>query len=472
MRITLFVILLLQFRSIVVKTTDPNELLVLSTDWGERMIDSRDVFAYEVYNQAVHAANNGDIDKAIELYVETLRLKPDIPEALINYSNLLKGRDMDASQQLLEQAALAADHLSLHAIALSNLGHLKHKRAGKDLKHAIEAEYYYLAALEIDPDFVDALFNYGTLLDLLGRINESQRKYELVLQLRPEHHTAALNLANCYFFHKNYVEALNILEQLSHLTSGKDKLSTLNNLGQVYRDSGDHLSAFKVFKRALEEYADDFLTTTSLMQSMRSICYWNKLSEVEESLDRNHSQFLMPYDALFVPQFSLERQRAIATSHASPWKSSAGSGVGVDDLVSARALRVMYLSFDFRKHPMGYLTQGLLSSHSKERFHTTAVSYGERDNSQPRRRIMDSVDSWVDILDESDVDAIDMLRELTPDIVVDLMAFTKGSRTILAASRPAPLLINYLGFPSSMSAAYCDYAMVDRVCVPPEVWLV
>ena len=36
------------------------------------------------------------------------------------------------------------------------------------------------------------------------------------------------------------------------------------------------------------------------------------------------------------------------------------------------------------------------------------------------------------------------------------------------AQRPAPLQVNYLGFPGTLGAPYMDYIIADRVVIPPD----
>jgi predicted SAM-dependent methyltransferase len=51
---------------------------------------------------------------------------------------------------------------------------------------------------------------------------------------------------------------------------------------------------------------------------------------------------------------------------------------------------------------------------------------------------------------------------------VDLGGYTSDTRTAIFAHRPAPLQVNYLGYPGSMGADYMDYILADRFIIPPE----
>ena len=51
---------------------------------------------------------------------------------------------------------------------------------------------------------------------------------------------------------------------------------------------------------------------------------------------------------------------------------------------------------------------------------------------------------------------------------MDLKGYTKGARTEIVALRPAPIQVNYLGYPGTMGAEFVDYIITDRFITPPE----
>jgi predicted O-linked N-acetylglucosamine transferase (SPINDLY family) len=77
-------------------------------------------------------------------------------------------------------------------------------------------------------------------------------------------------------------------------------------------------------------------------------------------------------------------------------------------------------------------------------------------------------DQFVDAGRKDDREVAGLLRHLEIDIAVDLMGFTHESRPGIFALRPAPVQVNYLGFPATMGAAYIDYIIADPFVVPAE----
>jgi len=79
---------------------------------------------------------------------------------------------------------------------------------------------------------------------------------------------------------------------------------------------------------------------------------------------------------------------------------------------------------------------------------------------------MASFERFIDVTRNSDFEIAKIIRDLEIDIAVDLMGFTGGARTDIFAYRPAPVQVNYLGFPGTMGADYIDYILADRFVIP------
>src|SRR6266851_1392546 len=129
-------------------------------------------------------------------------------------------------------------------------------------------------------------------------------------------------------------------------------------------------------------------------------------------------------------------------------------------------IRLAYLSADFHEHAIAYLTAELFELHDRERFELTAVSFGPETPSAIRTRLRKSFDRFLDVRTKSDREVAHLLRELEIDIAVDLNGFTTDCRTGILAYRPAPIQVNYLGYPGTMGAGFIDYILADRFVIP------
>jgi predicted O-linked N-acetylglucosamine transferase (SPINDLY family) len=81
---------------------------------------------------------------------------------------------------------------------------------------------------------------------------------------------------------------------------------------------------------------------------------------------------------------------------------------------------------------------------------------------------MTSVDQFRDIAKLDYEESAKLIHGDGINILIDLNGYTYGSRTPILALRPAPIQVNYLGFPGTMGAPFMDYLISDRTITPPE----
>ena len=393
---------------------------------------------------------------------------------------------------------------SLKAGAHNNLGHLLRNRAGLDPLTLPLSVRHYRLALEYDGDHVDSLYNLAKARQEQGGEGnkEARELLERVLVLEPGHSEARLNLANCFFEGKESERALShyevIIENYASSSSGSSRPSSLtmemvlNNRGNLFRESGFHDRALLSFRSAYAVSGDtsgtglantlvasrtltdwssyDDLTSSVLLLSSRRASHTDLLPHSLErpSLESRAAPTpLLPYDSLLLASTSPSLRLLIARDASRPYVGTDGVTVPPSSTPTTH-MTVAYLSYDFRDHPMGHLTRGLVTGHDRERFKTVAVSYGKDDGSKHRRSFEQLDGAFIDAKDMSPLKAATELAQHSPDILIDLMSHTTGGRAQIAALRPARILVNYLGYPSTSGSPHFDYALVDRVVAPPE----
>jgi predicted O-linked N-acetylglucosamine transferase (SPINDLY family) len=126
------------------------------------------------------------------------------------------------------------------------------------------------------------------------------------------------------------------------------------------------------------------------------------------------------------------------------------------------------MSPDFREHPVGHSFCGVLEAHDPSRFELIGISLGVDDRSKLRHRFKQAFDHFVDARFLSSQELARWIRMMEVDILVDLAGYTAGSRTEVLAMRPAPIQVNYLGYPGSMAAPYIDFLLADETVIPEE----
>ena len=137
-----------------------------------------------------------------------------------------------------------------------------------------------------------------------------------------------------------------------------------------------------------------------------------------------------------------------------------------------KRIRIGYLSADFHNHPTMHLLRGVLATHDRDRFESYAYSIGPDDGSGVREEAMLLFEHFNDVMAESPLATARRIMGDGIDILVDLKGYTGGSRPEIAALRPAPVQVCYLGYPGTMAADFIDYLIADRTVIPPgdDTW--
>ncbi len=97
-----------------------------------------------------------------------------------------------------------------------------------------------------------------------------------------------------------------------------------------------------------------------------------------------------------------------------------------------------------------------------------AFDSGFDDGSPMRRRLETAFDKFVAIDALSDSAAASIIRDKEIDILINLNGYFGTVRIGVFAWRPAPIQVNYLGFPDTLAAPYIDYLITDRIVTPPS----
>ena len=136
-----------------------------------------------------------------------------------------------------------------------------------------------------------------------------------------------------------------------------------------------------------------------------------------------------------------------------------------------RRLRIGYVSSDLRDHAVGFAMTEIIELHDRNQVEIFAYYCGIPASDNTQRRIMAAADHWTDLNGLDDAAAANAIRAHGIDILVDLNGYTKDARTKVFAHRPAPVAVNWFGFPGSMGTPYHHYLIADLHVVPPEAEL-
>ena len=124
------------------------------------------------------------------------------------------------------------------------------------------------------------------------------------------------------------------------------------------------------------------------------------------------------------------------------------------------------MSSDLREHAVGFGMTDVFETHDREQFEIYAYYCGIKRTDPTQARIKASVDRWFEINGLSDQQAAQKIAEDRIDILIDVNGYTKDARTKVFALRPAPIAVNWFGFPGTMGSPYHHYIIADPYIIP------
>ncbi|MBX9698653.1 MAG: O-linked N-acetylglucosamine transferase, partial [Acetobacteraceae bacterium] len=349
------------------------------------------------------------------------------------------GQDIAAAALYAEWAAREPDHPALHAVHF-NRGVLL--AAAGDLAGAAGA---FLAAIQRDPTFLPPYVNLGAVQERLGAPAQALALWGHVagsLGLLSSDtlgwKTAALKqMAGLLEGGRQLAAAEDLLRQIAELTPGRQ------------RDVIQHWISLRQRQcrwPLLEPLAG--LDRAALLRAMAPLSLANHRDD---------------------PMLQLANAAAYCRDDIG-WPAEFRTGADFAARVTempGRRLRIGYLSSDLRAHAIGHLMAGMFALHDRGGFEVFAYYCGIPPEDAVKARIRGDVEHWRDIGALDDDAALALMLRDGIDILVDVNGHTRGARTRLLARRPAPVIVNWLGYPGSMGSPYHHYILADSVIIPP-----
>ena len=365
-------------------------------------------------------------------------------------------------------------------------------------------------SLAISPGHLKTLRNLGLLYSNIGSYQKSLVTFIDLLYYYPKNGLALLNIGNYYFRLYDFASSTYFYKKATeNAETIFDRISSMNNVAQSYRERTTYAKSILVFKKTISiinDHSDemtfsekDSMMTYTMINSyaVKLIsCDWQSLELYELYLSKfilsqsvafnAQSRIRTTFDELFGDEFNYMDPYTFtlfrfSSLHAElsacnlacellgyklidEWNSTLNYKKGE----AHGLLRIGYISHDWRNHPMGRLTKWLVTHHNDSKFNTTLISYGPDDKSDIRKYV-ESNSNFIDIFAEkNDFTATRLVHNMNLDILIDITMHTFNGRVQISASKPAPIVINYLGFPGTSGCKGYDYIMLHPLLIPPE----
>lgn len=271
-----------------------------------------------------------------------------------------------------------------------------------------EAEECYRRALALDPQFAGAYRNYGDMLQMQGRHTESFEQYARAVELLP------------------------------------DNPELHSNIGTLRQAESDYAAAIDCFHRSLACNPANRNVQDNLIYTQSFYCSPQEYLQAARSRGEEMIRYALTQPLPESPQ------REAATAGSAP-----------------SALRIGFVSGDFRNHPVGIFLESILAQlHGNSLELIAYATVPPVDELTARIRPYFSTWRTIDKID--DAAAARQVRDDRIDILVDLSGYTANNRLEIFAWKPAPVQVTWLGYWASTGLSTIDYVLADRHSLPVE----
>ena len=344
---------------------------------------------------------------------------------------------------------------------------------------AIDLYKTWIAFNDANPLLHLAYFNYAVSLSKAGDTAGTLQALRAALRINPEFGQANINLGrtleDCGLTGQAVQQWRSYADATADVTPDRinHRLLSLQHIGRVLEGTGKLEEAEAALWQAMELVPSRTEAAQHWISLRMRQCKW---PVVVSSPHITTQQFMDAMSSMTIACYADDPLFHLAKAHRychgtvgrpdlkgfsrNPVRQKSGTG---------QRLRVGYVSSDLRQHAVGFALSEVLELHDKSNVEIFAYYCGEPSPlDQTQARIKNAVDHWCDISKISDLDAAKQIVTDQIDVLVDVNGYTKHARTKIFAHRPAPVIVNFCGYPGSMASPYHQYMIADDYIVPPE----
>lgn len=324
------------------------------------------------------------------------------------------------------------------------------------------------------PNSPDAYFNLGLIFVKTNQIKSALDMFQKSVNLNPNNPSAQFEAG---------LMSLATGQMSQAATYFKKTLSLNPNLplayaalGFAYEQLGQIYQADKAFKKALKMGVDIKVIIESLYALAQKSCHFQDILKYKTLLNHLTTQSLKSGTPLIESPFTNLTRTDNLTQNlqvAKFWSNQIENNIKNSyptfkhpSPTPKKIIKIGYLSPDIRFHAVACQIVDLFRYHDKKHFKTFVYSYGCGDDSNVRRQIMKNCYQFADLYGQEHYQIARKIYSDKIDILIDLSGFTGFQKPDITAFKPAPIQINYLGFPGTTGSSYINYIIADKTIIP------
>ena len=424
---------------------------------------------------------NGSMKSVAKNFKRAALLNPNFAEAFLYWGNALQElREPDAAR---EAYRLGLEQHPTHSV-------MNFQYAGLVSEELDLAEKHYRASIAADPTYASAYTNLGTLMQNRGKMQDAVELYNHALRLKPDCAATYTNLGVTLQDLGQTTEA--IAANAAAIKLNPKMAPSYNNFARAHESQHDYATAMEAYEDAIAvdpkyreakcglfflEYMTAKWAHRDAHEKEAIAITMDQISGWLAGQPRGHRQHcVQPFRAFSMPiaesdlvPLVVDTVREVVIENTRRGVSPVAPSVtAAAALVPFKRLRVGYISSDFGAHTVACLMRRMFTHHNKAVFEIWALSTAVSPMNEWRAQMKRDAEHWSDLHASTDVDAAMQIQTFKIHVLVDLNGQSKGGRAHVLLMRPAPVVINFLGYPETSGGAAHVHAG-DRIASPPEL---
>ncbi|XPV77501.1 MAG: tetratricopeptide repeat protein [Desulfovibrio sp.] len=265
-----------------------------------------------------------------------------------------------------------------------------------------------------------------------------------------------------------YAEALHFAR--AGLSKAPNAPRGLYNIASAEHELGKFHDALLHYDRVLQIEPESAATWNNLGVLFRD---WGRSEEAVECMDR--ATRFAPTSSVFKSNYLITRHYLPCASPESYYSEAVAYGNQFSTGLCAKnnscekskdKIRVGYISGDFRRHAVGSFLDKVFLNHNRDKYSIHLYSNNPV-NDALTERFRTLSDTYTDISSMQCADVAATIGNDKIDILVDLSGHSSFNRLSVAARKPAPVQMVWLGYFDTTGLPEMDYIIADSSVVTP-----
>jgi len=328
----------------------------------------------------------------------------------------------------------------------------------KEFNKAIKS---YEKAVLINANYFEAFNNIGLAYFQLENFDEAKKNYCLAIKLNKKYYEAYNNLGILLSFFNKNIEAIECFSLAIKIKT--DYVDAYFNRGEAYFKINNIKSAINDLETSINY--DREKDSGTLLSAKLRICDWNNINEKISYLKKkilNNNSFINPFISLIVSDSTYLQKKNIENLNL---KNNIIK-VNNFNINFKKKIKIGYVSYDFRRHPVSQLICDTFETHDKDKFDIYTFKLNSLFDSFTKR--ISNSTNLVDLSPYTIDKITSSIKKFKIDIAVDLMGFTNNAKPKIFYNKIAPLQVNFLGYPGTVGHNNMDYIIADKFVIKKE----